>query len=352
MKAVDGISFDLDAGETFALVGESGCGKSTTARCVLRLIEPTSGSIQFEGEDITAARRRRLRELRREMQMIFQDPFASLNPRMTVRGILREPFRIHGLDLTTARSRNSSRWWGSCRSTPSRYPHEFSGGQRQRVGIARAIALEPEARRVRRAGVRPRRLHPGPGAQPAGGPAEAARADLPLHRPRPERGPPHRQPGGGDVPRHDRGDGADRRPVRAAVASLHPGAHLGRAGARPQPGAQPPAHPRSRATCPARSTRRAAAASAPVARSSPTSSARRSASGASTSRRRSSTGARAIPRPATTPRPAPSSDVRRKTVVVEPLPAGARVPPSPPRPPAPPTTTEWMDRPGGVVERT
>ena len=97
VKAVDGISFDLEAGETFALVGESGCGKSTTARCVLRLIEPTSGTINFEGEDITTAGTGRMRSLRREMQMIFQDPFASLNPRMTVRVILREPFAIHGI---------------------------------------------------------------------------------------------------------------------------------------------------------------------------------------------------------------------------------------------------------------
>jgi oligopeptide transport system ATP-binding protein len=143
VKAVDGISFDLEAGETFALVGESGCGKSTTARCVLRLIEPTSGSVNFEGEDITHAGASRMRALRREMQMIFQDPFASLNPRMTVRGILREPFTIHGLEAD-GKVEALLEMVGLLPEHASRYPHEFSGGQRQRVGIARAIALDPK----------------------------------------------------------------------------------------------------------------------------------------------------------------------------------------------------------------
>jgi peptide/nickel transport system ATP-binding protein/oligopeptide transport system ATP-binding protein len=143
VKAVDGISFDLEEGETFALVGESGCGKSTTARAVLRLIEPTSGSIRFEGEDITAAGPGRLRALRREMQMIFQDPFASLNPRMTVRGILREPFTIHGLEAD-GKVETLLEMVGLLPEHAGRYPHEFSGGQRQRVGIARALALNPK----------------------------------------------------------------------------------------------------------------------------------------------------------------------------------------------------------------
>jgi len=142
VKAVDGISFDLAAGETFAIVGESGCGKSTTARAVLRLIEPTSGSVMFDGEEITTAGAGRLRQLRREMQMIFQDPFASLNPRMTVRGILREPFRIHGLD-EDGKVDELLELVGLLPEHAGRYPHEFSGGQRQRVGIARAIALDP-----------------------------------------------------------------------------------------------------------------------------------------------------------------------------------------------------------------
>jgi len=143
VKAVDDISFELAAGETFAVVGESGCGKSTTARCVLRLIEPTSGTIRFEGEDITSAGATRLRALRREMQMIFQDPFASLNPRMTVRGILREPFKIHGL-AEDGKVEALLDMVGLLPEHASRYPHEFSGGQRQRVGIARAIALNPK----------------------------------------------------------------------------------------------------------------------------------------------------------------------------------------------------------------
>ena len=143
VKAVDGISFSLAAGETFALVGESGCGKSTTARCVLRLIEPTSGTVTFEGEDITRANARRLRALRREMQMIFQDPFASLNPRMTVRAILREPFRIHGLE-EDGKVEQLLEMVGLLPEHAARYPHEFSGGQRQRVGIARALALNPK----------------------------------------------------------------------------------------------------------------------------------------------------------------------------------------------------------------
>jgi oligopeptide transport system ATP-binding protein len=143
VKAVDGISFDLEAGETFALVGESGGGKSTTARCVLRLIEPTSGSIRFDGEEITTASVARMRTLRREMQMIFQDPFASLNPRMTVRGILREPFTIHGLEAD-GKVEALLEMVGLLPEHASRYPHEFSGGQRQRVGIARAIALDPK----------------------------------------------------------------------------------------------------------------------------------------------------------------------------------------------------------------
>ena len=143
VKAVDGLSFTVHPGQTFALVGESGCGKSTTARAVLRLIEPTSGTVRFDGNDITAARPRRLRELRRQMQMVFQDPYASLNPRMTVRGILSEPFKIHGL-RTDGRVEDLLELVGLSPEHAGRYPHEFSGGQRQRVGIARALALGPK----------------------------------------------------------------------------------------------------------------------------------------------------------------------------------------------------------------
>jgi len=143
VRAVDGVSFSVARGETLALVGESGCGKSTTARAVLRLLEPTAGRIRFEGEDITTVGVGRLRRLRREMQIVFQDPYASLNPRMTVRNILAEPFRIHGLP-EDGKVAHLLEVVGLAPEHASRYPHEFSGGQRQRVGIARAIALDPK----------------------------------------------------------------------------------------------------------------------------------------------------------------------------------------------------------------
>ena len=143
VKAVDGVSFSVDRGQTVALVGESGCGKSTTARAVLRLVEPTAGSVHFDGEELTTAPTERLRELRREMQIVFQDPYASLNPRQTVSTILREPFVIHRMDPGDRVAELLS-LVGLAPEHEGRYPHEFSGGQRQRVGIARAIALDPK----------------------------------------------------------------------------------------------------------------------------------------------------------------------------------------------------------------
>ncbi|WP_316232879.1 MULTISPECIES: dipeptide ABC transporter ATP-binding protein [unclassified Bradyrhizobium] len=148
VRAVDGVNFDIGASETFGLVGESGCGKSTTGRCVLRLIEPSSGELRFEGKDVMSLSGDRLRALRRDIQIIFQDPYASLNPRMTVGAIIGEALTIHGLAATRqqyeARIVHLLETVGLQADHMTRYPHEFSGGQRQRIGIARALAVEPK----------------------------------------------------------------------------------------------------------------------------------------------------------------------------------------------------------------
>jgi ABC-type oligopeptide transport system ATPase subunit len=146
VAAVDDVSFSIEAGETFGLVGESGSGKTTTGRCILRLMEPTSGDVRFRGENVLGFSSRRMREARRHMQIVFQDPYSSLNPRMRARQIVEEPLIIHRLGARPARRERVAELFRLVGLDPvhlDRYPHQFSGGQRQRIGLARALALNP-----------------------------------------------------------------------------------------------------------------------------------------------------------------------------------------------------------------
>src|SRR5262245_18144351 len=147
VKAVDDVSFDINKGETFGLVGESGCGKTTAGRAILRLLEPDAGTVRFDNLGLLSLGRQELRRKRREMQIIFQDPYASLNPRMTIRSIVGEPFVIHNIAKGPDRDARVAELLKTVGLDPSvmrRYPHEFSGGQRQRIGIARELALKPK----------------------------------------------------------------------------------------------------------------------------------------------------------------------------------------------------------------
>src|SRR3954451_23377399 len=146
VKAVDDVSFSIEEGETLGLVGESGSGKSTTGYCVLQLLKPTAGTVTFMGKDLTTLGGSELREMRREMQIVFQDPYSSLNPRMTVGGIVGEPLAVHGIGTRSSREARVRELLETVGFNPdftNRYPHEFSGGQRQRIGTARALALNP-----------------------------------------------------------------------------------------------------------------------------------------------------------------------------------------------------------------
>ena len=146
VNAVSDITFDIAPGETLGLVGESGCGKSTTARMLMRLIEPTAGSVTFNGVNLNSLSREEMRKMRKDIQIVFQDPYASLNPRMTIRQIIAEPLLVHGMSESDLDPRvdEMMELCGLAQEFGNRYPHEFSGGQRQRVGIARALITRPK----------------------------------------------------------------------------------------------------------------------------------------------------------------------------------------------------------------
>ena len=224
VKAVDDVSFTIEQGETLGLVGESGCGKSTLGRAILRLYEPTAGRVVFDGQDITHPKDGGLRSLRRRMQMVFQDPYASLNPRHSVGRIVGEPLRIHsvsGRSETGTRVRELLSLVGLPPDAVGRYPHEFSGGQRQRIGVARALALNPEFLvcdepvSALDVSIQAQIINLMEQLQ------SELRPDVPVHRARPRGRSAHLGPDRGDVPRQDRRGRACGRPVRQPAPPLH-----------------------------------------------------------------------------------------------------------------------------------
>ncbi len=235
VRAVDDVTFAIDEGETFGLVGESGSGKTTTGRCILRLVEPTSGEVRFKGEDVLSFSRSRMRQARRDMQIVFQDPYSSLNPRMRAGAIVEEPLIIHRTGSKSERRARVAELFELVGLDPAT-THPLPAPVQRRPTPAhrpgtRARA-QPVVRHRRRAGLGTRCVGSGADHQPADGPAGTTAADVSVHRPRSAAGPAHLQPGRGDVSGKDRGDGADRATVRSARASLHARA--------------PVSHPRSR----------------------------------------------------------------------------------------------------------
>jgi len=238
VRAVDGVSFDLHKGETLGVVGESGCGKSTLAQVLMCLEPPTSGSVLFEGRDIFKLRGNELRALRREIQIVLQDPYTSLNPRMTVGDIVGEPFEIHPeVAPKDSRRRKVQELLEVVGLNPehiNRYPHQFSGGQRQRIGIARALALRPkviicdEPVSALDVSIQAQVMNLLDSLQ-----KEFGLPVLHLHRARPVGGASPVRPGRGDVPGQDRGDRHRGRHLRAAHPPVHPGVAVRRPGGRP-----------------------------------------------------------------------------------------------------------------------